>query len=435
MAGLSLVDGWLRTVVLVLGLMGFGYLLIRPFSWWWVRVVPIVLVVSALSGAAIGYFAGDKLFAEPLPAMVDVWIAVAIAGIGLAIGYMFRSTWWQRVLAIVAAAVVVAAAGNQINIWYHQYPELGDLLGVTSAQEIAGPPPIAPDGATTSPRPPAGPLTTTWKPTGPDIPADGKGRMSTIDLPGTVSGFAARPGNVYYPPAYFAENPQPLPVVIMLAGQPGNTTDWFVGAKAQNTMDEFAADHAGIAPVVVVPDPLGSELANPMCADSPLGNVSTYLAVDVPAAIKKQIRVDQNMNHWVIGGFSYGGTCSLQMVLNHPDVYSNFIDISGETQQSIGSPEENLAVFDGDTARLLTTQPLAILTSGKKFPHSAGWFMWGSEDSGTKPGQLQLFPAAQAAGMDVQQWESVGTSHDWVTADSSLRHAMPWIAARTNLTG
>ena len=435
MTQVSLVDGWLSILVLALGIAGFAYLLIRPFRWWWRRVVPIVVVVAAIAGGAIGYFAGNKLFAEPLPLMVDVWIAVAIAGIGLAIGYMFKATWWQRLLAIVAAVAVVAAAGNQVNIWYHQYPELGDLLGVPSEQEIAGPPPITADGRTTPPPLPAGPLTTTWKPTGSDIPADGKGRMSTIDLPGTVSGFAARPGNVYYPPAYFAENPEPLPVVIMLPGQPGNTTDWFVGANAQNMMDEFAAGHNGIAPIVVIPDPLGSELANPMCADSSLGNVSTYLAVDVPAGIKKQLRVDQNMKHWVIGGFSYGGTCALQMALNHPDVYSNFIDIAGETQQSIGSPEENLAVFGGDRAKLLTTQPLTVLSSGKKFPDSAGWFMWGSDDSSTKPGQLQLFPAAQAAGMDVRQWESVGTSHDWVTADNSLRHALPWIATRTNLTG
>lgn len=259
--------------------------------------------------------------------------------------------------------------------------------------------------------------------------------MSTIDLPGTVSGFAARPGNVYYPPAYFAENPQPLPVLIMLPGQPGNTTDWFVGAKAQVTMDEFAAANNGIAPIVVIPDPLGSELANPMCTDSKLGNVNTYLSKDVPDGIKKQLRVDPEPNHWVIGGFSYGGTCSLQMALEHTDVFPNFLDIAGETQQSIGSPDDNLAVFDGDQAKLLTTQPLAQLTSGKKFPNTAGWFMWGSEDSGIKPGQKELFMAAQAAGIDVQQWESVGTSHDWITADLGLRQALPWIVAKTGLTG
>lgn len=436
MTAVSLVDGWLSLAVLLLGIAGFAFLLVRPFRWWWLRVVPAVLIVSALAGAAIGYFAGNKLFAEPLPLMVDVWIAISIAGVGLAIGYLFKARWWQRVLAVVAAILVVAAAGNQVNIWYHQYPELGDLLGVASEQEISGPPPIisGSGGQTTYAPLPAGPLTATWNPTGSKIPADGKGKMSTIDLPGTVSGFAARPGNVYYPPAYFADNPEPLPVLIMLPGQPGNTTDWFIGAKSQVIMDEFASTHNGIAPVVVIPDPLGSELANPMCADSSLGSVDTYLSKDVPDGIKKQLRVDPDTKHWVIGGFSYGGTCSLQMALNHPDIYPNFVDIAGETQQAIGSAEENLAVFGGDTAKLSTTQPLAQLTSGKRFPNTSGWFMWGSEDSGTKPGQQQLFAAAQAAGLTVQQWESVGTSHDWVTADLALRQALPWILEKTKLT-
>ena len=429
-AEISLVDGWLRIVVLLLGIAGFAYLLIRPLKRWWVVVVSSVAVASAIASAAIGYFAGKQLFAEPLPFWVDVWIAFAIAGVGLAIGNMFKSTWKRRVLAVVAAVLVVCAAGNQINVWYHQYPELGDLLGIASAQEIDGPPPIDSNGQNLPP----GPLTTTWTPTGPGIPADGKGRMSEIDLPGTISGFPARAGNVYYPPAYFADNPPPLPVLILLPGQPGTTTDWFVGAKAQNTLDDFAASHRGIAPITVIADPLGSELANPLCADSSLGNVATYLSQDLPREIKRQLRADPDPNHWVIGGFSYGGTCALQMAINYPDVYPNFIDVSGEVEQSLGSPESNAEVFGGDQAKLLTTQPLNQLKSGMKFPHTAGWFMWGSEDSGIKPGQQQLYQAAKDAGMDVQEWESVGTSHDWVTPERSLAYAMPWIASRTNLT-
>lgn len=432
MTQVSLVDGWLSVTLLVLGVAGFAFLIIRPYGWWWLRVVPVVVAVAAIAGAAIGYFAGNRLFAEPLPVTVDIWIAVAIAGVGLAIGYMFKSTWWQRVLAVIAAVMVVAAAGNQINVWYHQYPEVGDLLGVASDQEISGPPP-GPSGQTYAPLP-VGPLTATWTPTGPNIPADGKGKMSTIDLPGTVSGFAARQANAYYPPAYFAENSEPLPVLVMLPGQPGNTTDWFVGAKLQNIMDDFAASHHGIAPVVVIPDPLGSELANPLCADSNLGNVQTYLAIDVPTAIKKQLRVDPDPNHWVVGGFSYGGTCALQLAINHPEVYPNFIDVSGEVEQNLGSPDDNLAAFGGDKAKLLTSQPLNQLTSGQKFPHTAGYFTWGSEDSGIKPGQQQLYQAAKAAGMDVQQWESVGTSHDWLTPERSLIQVLPWVATRTNLT-
>lgn len=38
---------------------------------------------------------------------------------------------------------------------------------------------------------------------------------------------------VYYPPAYFADNPEPLPVLILLAGQPGDPGDWFLGDRVR----------------------------------------------------------------------------------------------------------------------------------------------------------------------------------------------------------
>lgn len=115
-------------------------------------VVPVVFVVSAIAAAVIGYVIAKNLIAEPLPVMDDVWIWFAFAGIGLAIGKMFKRNLAEPPAAVAATLLVVSSAGNQINIFYHQYPELGDLLGVTPAQEIDGPPPISPSSAgSTSP--------------------------------------------------------------------------------------------------------------------------------------------------------------------------------------------------------------------------------------------------------------------------------------------
>ncbi len=140
-------------------------------------------------------------------------------------------------------------------------------------------------------------------------------------IPGATSGFAARDAVVYLPPAYFA-NPRPLlPVLVMLAGQPGSPEDWLNGGKLAMTMDAFAREHHGLAPVVVVPDGTGSQLANPLCLDSQLGKVASYLAVDVPTWIKTHLQVDPDPRSWAVGGLSYGGTCSLQLATNHPEVY------------------------------------------------------------------------------------------------------------------
>ncbi len=430
--GVSLQDGWLRVVVAALGLAGFAYLLIRPYRWWWIWVVPAVAVVSAVGGYLVGEYLGPTLAEKPLETILDVWIGVMIAAVLLAIGYMFSSSAWQKIVAVPAAILVIAAAANQINIHFVQYPTLGDVFGVSSDQEIAGPPAVNPTSNSTSPTLPGGSLTTTWQPTGSQIPADGKGRTSTIDLPGTKSGFQARQGEVYYPPAYFADNPEPLPVLILMAGQPGNPSDMFLGDRVQNIMNDFAAQHSGIAPVVVVPDQLSAETGNPLCADAWEGKADTYLSQDVPDGIRKQLRVNPDTKQWVIGGWSNGGTCAFMQATNHPDIYPNFIDISGEYEPSLGNRQDTVAKgFGGDEAKFKAVNPVDLLAKNK-YPNSSGWFIWGSTESDVEV--KRLIPLAKAAGMQIEQYESQGTGHDWATVVAGLTQAMPWIANKTNLT-
>jgi S-formylglutathione hydrolase FrmB len=447
--GVSLQTGWLPWTVLALGGAGAIYLLCRPTRWWWLYVVPIVVVTSGVAAWLIGDVGGEKLFAKPLNTSDIVWIAAGLTGIGLTIGYLFGTPWWRKILAVLAALVLVAAAGNEINRSYVQFPAVRDLFGVPTLDQVSGLPPIPPTPSGPTPSPaspfpsfpaswPARPLTTRWTPTGPDIPADGRGKIGPITIPNTQSGFNARPGWVYLPPAYFARDPQPLPVLLLLHGQPGSPDDWLKGDRVQTLMNDFAAQHNGIAPVVVMPDPLGSELANPLCADTSLGKVDTYLAQDVPTAIHTQLRVDPDPRHWVVGGFSYGGTCALQMATNHPDVYPNFIDISGQHEPTLGTGAagRKLTVdtaFGGDQSKFTAINPADLLAS-KTYPTSAGWFIWGGTDPETKTAQQQLAGAAQTAGMTIQQWAAPGTGHDWATVVAGLSHAMPWMATQMNLT-
>ena len=446
MDGVSLQGGWLPWTVLALGGAGAIYLLGRPNRWWWLYLVPVAVVVSGVAAWLIGNAGGEKLFAKPLNTSDIIWIAAGLAGIGLAIGYLFHTPWWRKILAVLAAVAVIAAAGNEINKSYVQVPAVRDLFGVPTTDQVSGLPPVLqpPPTDSTIPAPafpvaPAGPLTITWNPVGPGIPADGRGKISPLTIPNTQSGFTARTGWVYLPPAYFAQNPQPLPVLLLLHGQPGSPDDWLKSDRVQNLMNEFATQHHGITPIVVMPDSLGSELANPLCADTSLGNMDSYLSKDVPTAIRTQLRVDPNPRHWVVAGFSYGGTCALQLATNHPDIYPNFIDISGQSEPTLGTGTAGRkqtvdTAFGGDTSKFTAINP-ADLLANKTYPKSAGWFLWGAADPDIKTAQQQLFTAAQAAGMTAQQWEVPGTGHDWNTVTNGLHHALPWIAAQTNLTG
>ena len=432
----SLLTGWLSWLVLGLGVAGSVFLLARRERWWWLYVVPAVVVVAGVAAWLLGTIVAERLFAAPLTTSDIVWIAVALAAVPLAVGQLFRTPWWRKGVAVVAAIAVIAAAGNQINKNYQEFPAVKDLFGPSGTDEQAALPGRTPKSTPTVQT--TEPLTTSWIPTGSGIPTDGKGKVLPFDIPNTQSGFSARPAWVYLPPAYFADNRTPLPVVILYHGQPGSPDEWIFGDRVQSTMNAFAAQHNGIAPIVVMPDVLGSQLANPICADSALGNVDTYLAKDVPAAITTQLDVDPDPKHWVVGGFSYGGTCSLQMATNHPDRFPNFIDISGEKEPTRGSGDTARQTtvadaFGGDESKFIAINP-ADLMQKNKYPHSAGWFVWGQNDPDYRSDQLHNYKLAKAAGMAVQTWESPGTAHDWATATAALDHTMPWIASTTGLT-
>lgn len=431
LAETSLLDGWLPWTLRVLALLALGYLLARRPRWWWLIAVPTCLAVALLVAWLIAFPLSRSLIGQDMHTEDFWWLVVICFALALAVASMLRSGYTRKLLAVPAALVVFLAGTNQINVAYAQYPTLGDVLGVTDAAQIDGPPNIA--GSTYAPLP-GGPLATVWQPTGPDIPAAGV--VSDITLPGTTSGFPARPGKVYYPPAYFASDPQPLPVLVLMSGQPGGPDDWLLGNRLQQVMDPWAAGNRGIAPVVVVVDQLGTAAPNPACVDSPLGQADTYLAVDVPAGITQQLRVQTDHAHWAVGGFSNGGTCAVQMAFNHPDVYPSFISLGGEEGPTVGANEaesiQNL--FGGDAAKYRAINPLDLMQTGK-FPTVSGWLVYGAGDVVIGPGQDKLYAAARAAGLDVQKYVVPDTSHDWNMVTGGLTHVLPWLGRRMGITG
>jgi S-formylglutathione hydrolase FrmB len=125
-----------------------------------------------------------------------------------------------------------------------------------------------------------------------------------------------------------------LPVLVLIAGQPGGPQDWVFAGRLAAVMDAFAAAHQGLAPVVVVPDVTGSALGNTLCLDSRLGAAETYLADDVPEWTASMLDVDTS--RLAIGGFSFGGTCALQLSLRRPEVFHTFLDVSGQLAPTLG---------------------------------------------------------------------------------------------------
>ena len=260
------------------------------------------MVVAAALGLAVAVL---HPFPDLLPTRILAWVAVLAVAVGL--GWARRRDGWLRLaLAVLAVVAVFGTCAMKVNAFYGYRPTLGTALGVPAANQV--------DLAQLPSRPPlwtAGPrqaLARSWH-APPGMPR--AGRISTVTIPGGRSRFPARPAWLYLPPAYLGSVRAKLPVLVLIPGQPGGPQDWLLAGRLAAVMDGFAAAHDGLAPVVVVPDATGSSLGNTLCLDSRLGAAETYVADDVPAWAAAHLEVDAA--HLAIGGFSFGGTCALQL--------------------------------------------------------------------------------------------------------------------------
>jgi hypothetical protein len=251
----------------------------------WPAAVAAAAAAAVLLSLGAGWFlvhvAG--ITAHGLPWPVTAWIGVAFLAVILAVLNIVGTSWRRTVLAPVAMTVLILGAALQVNAYFGAYRSIDDLTGASTAAIPALP--VEPGQLIPAALRPVsaqnpGPVARTWvKPAGPS-PA---GSVNSVQIPGTVSGFASRNAFVYLPPAYQAASRPALPALVLISGQPGGPADWLGAGGLKDQMDAFAAAHDGLAPVVVIADVNGSESGNAMCMDSRIARADTYLSVDVPA--------------------------------------------------------------------------------------------------------------------------------------------------------
>jgi S-formylglutathione hydrolase FrmB len=425
-----LLSGPLQLIVCAAGVAGALFLLLRRPRRWWTRTVPAVLLVAAALTAALAVLVDQvwQPFPDPVPLPVLLLCGAMIAAVGLAALGMRARRWPGRAGAVLAVGLVILGSAQAMNLVYREYPTLRTALGLPAVDEIPFTQvPLREQVIGTR----SGlPLSAFWRPPA-GMPATGV--VTEVTIPATVSGFTARSAWLYLPPAYLARPRAQLPVLVLLSGQPGSPDDWLNGGRLADRMDAFAAAHDGLAPVVVMPDHLGDPLNNPLCMDSRLGNVATYLSVDVPTWIRDTLQVDPDPSGWAIGGFSNGGTCSLQMAVTAPKVYPTFVDISGEDEPTLGDRATTVqAAFGGDEAAFAAVNPLDVMAR-KQFPDTAGYLVAGQQDSQYLPEAQRAFAACQAAGMDVQLHLLPG-GHSFEVWGPGLEDALPWLATRLGMT-
>ncbi len=320
----------------------------------------------------------------------------------------------RALLGLLCAVALLASAGVGVNAHFGYFRTLGQALGALPAEE----------GTLERARARVGAL-------------EGRGTVVSLTVPGTTSGFAARPAQVYLPPAWSAPRQAPLPVVVLLHGTPGAPTDWVEGGEAQVTADAWAAAHGGVAPVLVMPDVNGSFTGDTECVDSPLGRVETYLTVDVPAAVRAELGTLPPGPAWAVAGLSEGGSCAIVLALRHPDLFGAFGDFGGLAGPRVGETNADTAdtvaqLFGGSAQEFAAHEPAELLRTGR-FPRTGGWFQVGALDAEPLAAAQQLVPLATAAGIATCLVVVPGGGHTFDVWSAAFRESLPWLAQRLGL--
>ncbi len=393
----------------------------------WSATVAVALTTGAVIGVLTCWLVGDvfNAFDVFLGPATRFWVSTAFASIALALANLWRTRARRRIGAVAAIVLFTLMGALGVNADFGQYATLGSI---TDAAAFTPMPHAILEAQRSGVNTGATGVSDLWRTWIPPAGLPAHGVVGAVTIPATVSHFGARTALVYLPPAALVPNPPMLPVLVMLSGQPGSPQNIFVSGHLDAILDQLAATHNGLAPIVVVPDQLTAPGINPMCVDSPIGNSATYLTVDVPRWIRANLAVASSAAAWAIGGYSQGGTCAIQLGGQHPELFGSFLDISGQIQPKIGTDDVTIALgFGGSKSAWEAAKPLSILARNAPYVDEVGVVIVGALDVKYSPGAQTIADGSNAAGIHTTLLSSPGTDHDWNTVKFGFEKGLPTI--------
>ena len=311
--------------------------------------IPISFVLTVLTAMAIHVF---NLVPDQFPSSFYLWAWLVWYSVVIIVLGWTRAHWLLRTFSVIALVFSVVAAFTVVNQSFDYYPTLARLLGK--------------DAANFTNLPQLKAIRTQVRETG-KLPTQGS--TIAINIPGTISKFKTGQAFVYLPPAWF-KNPEPqLPVIELIAGIPGEPSDWTRAGYADSTSTAFADAHHGASPILVIPDNNGNA-QDTECSNSVLGNAETYLVKDVPNFMQANFNAAIGKHSLAVAGLSDGGTCASILSLRNPQVFQTFGDYSGYASPTYLNDNEQQTIaqlYGGSTVNYEAHNPVALLT-GKQYP-------------------------------------------------------------------
>jgi enterochelin esterase-like enzyme len=416
----SLLGGWFPAMLDVLA----AGALIAAVGWrdhkWHGRMLPLIAGVTVLFTVLAAYPGAKAVgVTDPLPFSVWLWLGLSIAALLVLAAGWRTARWWRRGMAVVAAALAALVCANGINQFVGYYPTIEAAVNDWSNAPLPGQVSIA---------------GLRHEANATKVPSAGK--LVALNIPATYSHFAHRQELVYLPPIWFLRGARrPLPVVELIGGERGGPGDWVRLGNAVQVSDQYAQQHHGYAPILVFVDATRKFDNDTECVNGPRGNSADHLDQDIPAYVEKTFGASRDPRQWAVAGFSMGGTCALDLVVEHPNVFNHFIDISGDLAPYTSTPAATLHdLYGGNVALEKANDPRLVMQAHGRYTGISGLFLTSTEEHRHQREAKELSQAAAKVGIWSRVDISPGT-HVWQFAAPAFASAYPWLAGQLGLPG
>ncbi|KDF02336.1 membrane protein [Mycolicibacterium aromaticivorans JS19b1 = JCM 16368] len=402
----------------------------RSRKWWLLWGPAAVLCGSLLALWAYALISTEGVAGEPAPVAFWGWLAITGAAALVLLAGWQGIRWWRRVVSVLAVPLAALCAGQSLNAWLGYVPTVGAAWTQLFAAALPG----QTDAATVTAMQRAGKLPP-------------KGVVVSVMIDTGAVKFKHRNELVYLPPAWFISNPPPrLPAVMMIGGEFNTPTDWILAGDAVATLDDYAAQHGGNAPVAVFVDSGGAFNIDTECVDGPRGDAATHLAQEVPPFMASHFGVSPDPADWAIVGFSAGGTCAIDLTVMHPERFRTFVDIAGDMGPNSGNKAQTVSrLFGGSVSAWDAFDPATVMANHGRYEGVAALFTVSGArvDAGggvTGANENERSVANRLCDLGRTQnircaVEAYPGKHDWPFAGRSFAAALQWLAACIHIRG
>ncbi|MFG2460818.1 alpha/beta hydrolase [Streptomyces sp. NPDC048523] len=383
-----------------------------------------------------------------LTSETTVYVMAALAAVCVAL----LVWWWPRfarqgllqVLGRLVAlgttqVVIVAAFACWLNSSYQFFGSWGELfghvetapVGVTQAGNYGGTAGagtvdgVAVKGALVQPATDEQLRRVSGLPTG---PAAVNGRVESVKVIGRRTG-VVDPAFVYLPPQYFqkAYQRQRFPVIVALSGYPGSIFNLAQYLRVSQTAGALQKSGQMQPTIMVMIRPTIAPPRDTECVDVPGGpQTETFLAKDLPDALKSAYRVGHDASAWGVMGYSSGGSCALQLTMRDPQVYTTAAALSPDYKVKDDPTTGNL--FGNGPERTERINGHDLMWRLKHLPVPAVSVLVAESKHGERGyPQTQAFIRAVKAPMRVASIEPEHGSHNFPTWVQEMPPALKWM--------